>query len=110
MAFGGNTHDLGSFGKETEEITDLHKDSPRIMFSERDDDITSTKRRHHDLFGDGVRKFGDSVSRKDDEVVFRMPQRTKELDLISSWEKEKFEAFFMENLKVIFDKKKLGSS
>ncbi|GJS31141.1 hypothetical protein Tco_0491761 [Tanacetum coccineum] len=49
-------------------------------------------------------------SQRDDEVVFRMPQRTKELDLVSSLEKDKFEAFFVENLKVIFDEKKLGSS
>ncbi|GKC46629.1 RNA-directed DNA polymerase, eukaryota, reverse transcriptase zinc-binding domain protein, partial [Tanacetum coccineum] len=47
-------------------------------------------------------------SQRDDEVVFRMPQRTKELDLVSSLEKDKFEAFFVENLKVIFDEKKLG--
>ncbi|GJY68881.1 hypothetical protein Tco_0471863 [Tanacetum coccineum] len=47
---------------------------------------------------------------RDDEVVFRIPQRTKELDLVSSLEKDKFEAFFVENLKVIFDEKKLGSS
>ncbi|GJX78138.1 hypothetical protein Tco_0324949 [Tanacetum coccineum] len=47
---------------------------------------------------------------KDDEVVFRMPQRTKELDLVSPLEKDKFEAFFVKNLKVIFDEKKLGSS
>ncbi|GKC61571.1 hypothetical protein Tco_1089169 [Tanacetum coccineum] len=47
---------------------------------------------------------------RDDEVVFKMPQRTKELDLISPLEKDKFEAFFVESLKVIFDKKKLGSS
>ncbi|GJU22529.1 protein kinase-like domain, concanavalin A-like lectin/glucanase domain protein [Tanacetum coccineum] len=39
-------------------------------------------------------------SQRDDEVVFRMPQRTKELDLVSSLEKDKFEAFFVENLKV----------
>ncbi|GJX11868.1 hypothetical protein Tco_0201727 [Tanacetum coccineum] len=49
-------------------------------------------------------------AQKDDEVVFRMPQRTKELDLVSPLEKDKFEAFFMESLKVIFDEKKLGSS
>ncbi|GKE75898.1 hypothetical protein Tco_1537939, partial [Tanacetum coccineum] len=55
MAFGGNTRDLGSFGEETDEITDLHQDSPRIMFSERGDGVTSTKRRRRDLFGDGVR-------------------------------------------------------
>nr|GEY14129.1 hypothetical protein [Tanacetum cinerariifolium] len=29
MAFGGNTHDLGSFEEETNELTDLHQDSPR---------------------------------------------------------------------------------
>ncbi|GKB29872.1 hypothetical protein Tco_0869273 [Tanacetum coccineum] len=39
-------------------------------------------------------------SQRDDEVVFRMPQRTKELDLVSSLEKDKFKAFFVENLKV----------
>ncbi|GJU48976.1 hypothetical protein Tco_1218531 [Tanacetum coccineum] len=36
---------------------------------------------------------------RDDKVVFRMPQRTKELDLVSPLEKDKFEAFFVENLK-----------
>ncbi|GJV92161.1 hypothetical protein Tco_1539974 [Tanacetum coccineum] len=39
-------------------------------------------------------------AQRDDEIVFRMPQRTKELDLVSSLEKDKFEAFFVENLKV----------
>ncbi|GJS34028.1 hypothetical protein Tco_0532410 [Tanacetum coccineum] len=39
-------------------------------------------------------------AKRDDEVIFRMPQRTKELDLISPFEKDKFEAFFVENLKV----------
>ncbi|GJV72345.1 hypothetical protein Tco_1492340 [Tanacetum coccineum] len=39
-------------------------------------------------------------SQKDDEVVFRMPQRKKELDLVSPLEKDKFEAFFMDSLKV----------
>ncbi|GKD56369.1 hypothetical protein Tco_1289756 [Tanacetum coccineum] len=49
-------------------------------------------------------------AQSDDEVVFRMPQRTKELDLVSPLEKDKFEAFFVESLKVILDEKKLGSS
>ncbi|GJX21162.1 hypothetical protein Tco_0223839 [Tanacetum coccineum] len=31
MAFGGNTRDLGSFREETDEITDLHQDSPRSI-------------------------------------------------------------------------------
>ncbi|GKD00765.1 hypothetical protein Tco_1171039 [Tanacetum coccineum] len=41
-----------------------------------------------------------SFAHEDDEVVFRMPQRTQELQLISPLEKDKFEAFFMESLKV----------
>ncbi|GJW14331.1 hypothetical protein Tco_0018464 [Tanacetum coccineum] len=93
MAFGGNTRDLGSFGEETDEITDLHQILEEILLTEHGDDVTSTK-----------------FSQRDDEVVFRMPQRTKEVDLVSSLEKDKFEAFFVENLKVIFDEKKLGSS
>ncbi|GKD14537.1 hypothetical protein Tco_1198944 [Tanacetum coccineum] len=40
-------------------------------------------------------------SQKDNEVLFRMPQRTKELDLVSPLEKDKFEAFFMNNLKAV---------
>ncbi|GJU97529.1 hypothetical protein Tco_1326800 [Tanacetum coccineum] len=32
-------------------------------------------------------------AQRDDDVVFRMPQRKKKLDLISSLEKDKFEAF-----------------
>ncbi|GKB06108.1 putative nucleotidyltransferase, ribonuclease H [Tanacetum coccineum] len=39
-------------------------------------------------------------AQKDYEVVFRMPQRTKELDLVSPFEKDKFEAFFVDSLKV----------
>ncbi|GJY31282.1 hypothetical protein Tco_0414777 [Tanacetum coccineum] len=42
----------------------------------------------------------DRFAQNDDEVVFRMPQRTKELDLVSPFEKDKFEAFFMDSLKV----------
>ncbi|GJW85507.1 RNA-directed DNA polymerase, eukaryota, reverse transcriptase zinc-binding domain protein [Tanacetum coccineum] len=39
-------------------------------------------------------------AQRDDEVVFRMPQRTKVLDLVSPLEKNKFEAFFVDSLKV----------
>ncbi|GJU47809.1 hypothetical protein Tco_1217364 [Tanacetum coccineum] len=49
-------------------------------------------------------------AQRDDEVVFRMPQRTKELDRVSPLGKDKFEVFFVDSLKVIFDEKKLGSS
>ncbi|GJX68102.1 ribonuclease H-like domain-containing protein [Tanacetum coccineum] len=40
-------------------------------------------------------------AQKDDEVVFRMPQKTKELDLVSPLEKDKFEVFFMDSLKTL---------
>ncbi|GKB53740.1 hypothetical protein Tco_0904493 [Tanacetum coccineum] len=54
MAFRGNTRDLGSFGEETDEITDLHQDSLRILFSELGDGITGIKRHRRNLSGDGV--------------------------------------------------------
>ncbi|GJS56631.1 hypothetical protein Tco_0629993 [Tanacetum coccineum] len=37
MAFGGNTRDLGSFGEETDEIMDLHQDSPRNEYEVSDE-------------------------------------------------------------------------
>ncbi|GJX13579.1 hypothetical protein Tco_0205337 [Tanacetum coccineum] len=49
-------------------------------------------------------------SQRDNEVVFRMPQSTKELDLVSSLEKDKFEAFFVENLKVFSVWKAFGGN
>ncbi|GKD54713.1 hypothetical protein Tco_1288100 [Tanacetum coccineum] len=39
-------------------------------------------------------------AKRDDEVMFRMPQRTKELDRISPFEKDKFEVFLVDSLKV----------
>ncbi|GJT16340.1 hypothetical protein Tco_0875046 [Tanacetum coccineum] len=45
MAFGGNTRDLGSFGEETDEITDLHQILKEVLHTERGDGITSIKRR-----------------------------------------------------------------
>ncbi|GJX36814.1 hypothetical protein Tco_0248371 [Tanacetum coccineum] len=57
MAFGGNTCDLGSFGKETDEITDLHQILKEVLLTERGDDVASIKRRHCDLFNDGVWKL-----------------------------------------------------
>ncbi|GJS23603.1 hypothetical protein Tco_0452235 [Tanacetum coccineum] len=55
MAFGGNTRNLGSFGEETDKITDLHQIHEEVLFTERGDDIAGIKRRHHDLSSDGVR-------------------------------------------------------
>ncbi|GJZ62524.1 hypothetical protein Tco_0618661 [Tanacetum coccineum] len=40
MTFGGNTRDLGSFGEETDEINDLHQDSPRSIV------LIAWRRRH----------------------------------------------------------------
>ncbi|GJR57184.1 retrovirus-related pol polyprotein from transposon TNT 1-94 [Tanacetum coccineum] len=54
MAFKGNTHDLGSFGEETDEITDLHQILEEVLLTERGDGITSIKRHCHDLFSDSV--------------------------------------------------------
>ncbi|GJY41007.1 MAK10-like protein [Tanacetum coccineum] len=53
-AFGGNTRDLGSFGEETDEITDLHQILEEVLLTERGDDITSIKQRHRDLFSDDI--------------------------------------------------------
>ncbi|GJR27817.1 retrotransposon protein, putative, ty1-copia subclass [Tanacetum coccineum] len=66
-----------------------------------------------DFEHDEYSKMGKGLIRfaqRNDEIVFRMPQRTKELDLVSPLENDKFEAFFVDSLKVIFDEKKLGSS
>ncbi|GKE89368.1 hypothetical protein Tco_1566843, partial [Tanacetum coccineum] len=40
-----------------------------------------------------------TFAHSEDEVVFKMPQRIKELDLVSPLEKDKFKAFFVESLK-----------
>ncbi|GJU60888.1 hypothetical protein Tco_1238654 [Tanacetum coccineum] len=54
MTFGGNTRDLGSFGEETDEITDLHLILKEVLLTERGDGVASIKRRRRDLFSDGV--------------------------------------------------------
>ncbi|GJT30602.1 hypothetical protein Tco_0910877 [Tanacetum coccineum] len=43
MAFGGNTRDLGSFGEETDEITDLHQILEEVLLTERGDGIAGIK-------------------------------------------------------------------
>ncbi|GKD12285.1 hypothetical protein Tco_1196692 [Tanacetum coccineum] len=55
MTFEGNTRDLGTFGEETEEITNLHQIYEEILFSERGDGIAGIKRCCHDLSSDGVK-------------------------------------------------------
>ncbi|GJZ46924.1 hypothetical protein Tco_0600756 [Tanacetum coccineum] len=39
MAFGGNTRDLGSFGEETGEITDLHQIVEEVLFTNVNDQV-----------------------------------------------------------------------
>nr|GEX52123.1 copia protein [Tanacetum cinerariifolium] len=63
MAFGGNTHDLGSFGEETNKITDLHQIHEEVLFTEREDDVTCIKRRRRDLSSDGVRDLAMTLGR-----------------------------------------------
>ncbi|GJS07363.1 hypothetical protein Tco_0364159 [Tanacetum coccineum] len=53
ITFGGNTRDLGSFGEETNEITDLHQILEEVFLTERGDGVASIKRRRRDLFSDG---------------------------------------------------------
>ncbi|GJR29858.1 hypothetical protein Tco_1106090 [Tanacetum coccineum] len=55
MAFGRNTHDLGSFGEEMNKIMDLHQIHKEVLFIERGDGVAGIKRRHRDLSSDGVR-------------------------------------------------------
>ncbi|GKC24256.1 hypothetical protein Tco_1026406 [Tanacetum coccineum] len=53
MTFGGNTRDLGSFGEETDEITDLHQIHKEILFSEHGHGVTDIKRHRRDPSSDG---------------------------------------------------------
>ncbi|GKC81041.1 hypothetical protein Tco_1136758, partial [Tanacetum coccineum] len=54
ITFRGNTRDLGSFREETDKITDLYQFHEEVLLTERGDGVTSIKRRHRDLSGDGV--------------------------------------------------------
>ncbi|GKD38894.1 hypothetical protein Tco_1259101, partial [Tanacetum coccineum] len=54
MEFGGNTRDLGSFGEETDEITDLHQILEEVLLTKCRDGVASIKRRRRDLFSDSV--------------------------------------------------------
>ncbi|GJS86262.1 hypothetical protein Tco_0752803 [Tanacetum coccineum] len=57
MAFGGNTRDLGSFGEEMDEITDLHQIHEEILFLELGDGVAGINRRHRDPSRDGVKTW-----------------------------------------------------
>ncbi|GJX06540.1 ribonuclease H-like domain-containing protein [Tanacetum coccineum] len=51
----GNTHDLSSFGEETDEITDLHQIVEDMLLTKREDGVAGIKRRRRDPSSDGVR-------------------------------------------------------
>nr|GEW20100.1 hypothetical protein [Tanacetum cinerariifolium] len=59
----GNTRDLGSFGEETDKITDLHKIHKEVLFTERGDGVAGITRRHRDLSSDGVRDLVMALGR-----------------------------------------------
>ncbi|GJX50088.1 hypothetical protein Tco_0276933 [Tanacetum coccineum] len=63
MVFGGNTRDLGSFGEETNKITDLHQIHEEALFTERGDDVAGIKRRRRNLSNDGVRDLATASGR-----------------------------------------------
>nr|GEV20281.1 hypothetical protein [Tanacetum cinerariifolium] len=50
-----NTRDLGSFGEETDEITNLHQILEEVLLTTREDDVAGIARRRRDPFGNGVR-------------------------------------------------------
>ncbi|GKD61720.1 hypothetical protein Tco_1299229 [Tanacetum coccineum] len=63
MAFGGNTRDLGSFGEEMDEITDLHQILEEILLTRRGDGVAGIKRRRRDPSSDSVRDLATASGR-----------------------------------------------
>ncbi|GKE69015.1 hypothetical protein Tco_1527087 [Tanacetum coccineum] len=63
MAFEGNTRDLGSFGEETDKITDLHQIHEEVLFTERGDGIAGIRRCRRDPSSDGVRDLAMTSGR-----------------------------------------------
>ncbi|GKB92701.1 hypothetical protein Tco_0964973 [Tanacetum coccineum] len=55
MTFEGTTHDLGSFGEETNEIMDLHQILEEVLLTKHGDDVGGIKQHHRDPSSDGVR-------------------------------------------------------
>ncbi|GKD41987.1 hypothetical protein Tco_1266632 [Tanacetum coccineum] len=63
MTFGGNTRDLGSFGEETDKITDLHQILEELLLTERGDGVAGIKRRRRDPSSDDVRDLVMALGR-----------------------------------------------
>ncbi|GKC89696.1 hypothetical protein Tco_1150345, partial [Tanacetum coccineum] len=62
-AFGWNTCDLGSFGEETNKITDLHQILEEVLLIGHGDGVASIKRCRRDLYIDGVRDLATASGR-----------------------------------------------
>ncbi|GKA14201.1 hypothetical protein Tco_0693847 [Tanacetum coccineum] len=62
LAFGGNTRDLGSFGEETDKITNQHQDSSRFKVLVPGDGVTIYTRCRQTSSSDGVTTSLDAVS------------------------------------------------
>ncbi|GKA45343.1 hypothetical protein Tco_0738139 [Tanacetum coccineum] len=77
-AFGGNTRDLGSFGEETDKITNQHQDSSRFKVSEPGDGVTIYTRRHHTSSSDGVTTSLDGVNMDDPNITMEEYIRLEE--------------------------------
>ncbi|GJR16460.1 hypothetical protein Tco_0799112 [Tanacetum coccineum] len=77
MKFGGNTRELGSFGEETDAITDLHQILEEVLLTERGDGVAGIKRRRRDPSSDGVRSSDDS-GRRPLMMILDHPRRTAE--------------------------------
>ncbi|GJY54767.1 hypothetical protein Tco_0446431 [Tanacetum coccineum] len=64
MAFGGNTRELGSFGEETNAITDLYQILEEVLLTERGDGVACIKRRRRDPSSDGVKDLLTTSGRR----------------------------------------------
>ncbi|GJS78565.1 zinc finger, CCHC-type containing protein, partial [Tanacetum coccineum] len=63
MVVGENTCDLGSFGEETNKITDLHQIHEEVLFTKRGDGVIGIKRCRRDLSSDDVRDLAMASGR-----------------------------------------------
>ncbi|GJW81877.1 hypothetical protein Tco_0145852 [Tanacetum coccineum] len=69
MAFGGNTRDVGSFGEETDEITDLHQILEEVLLTEHGDSVASIKQPRRDLFSDySIKQFLNNFANHPNET------------------------------------------
>nr|GEZ12923.1 hypothetical protein [Tanacetum cinerariifolium] len=63
MAFRGNTHDLGSFGEETDEITDLQQILKEVLLTAHGDGVAGITRHRRDPSGEDIRDLVTALER-----------------------------------------------